>query len=60
MTLQAGSSALPPLEVVVMAAVLAMSSMTSLHSCVKESQRDVKLSRMRIKHTSPVTALHSQ
>jgi hypothetical protein len=35
MTLQAGSSALPPLEVVVMAAVFAISSITALQSCVK-------------------------
>jgi hypothetical protein len=36
-TLQAGSSALPPLDVVVMAAVFAMSSITSLHNCTDES-----------------------
>jgi hypothetical protein len=41
MTLQAGSSALPPLEVVVMAAVFAISSITSLHSYTNGGQRDV-------------------
>jgi hypothetical protein len=41
MTLQAGSSALPPLDVVVMAAVFAISSITSLHSYTNGGQRDV-------------------
>jgi hypothetical protein len=36
-TLQAGSSALPPLDVVVMAAVFAISSITALHSCREKS-----------------------
>jgi hypothetical protein len=40
MTLQAGSSALPPLDVVVMAAVFAISSITSLHSYTNGSQRE--------------------
>jgi hypothetical protein len=59
-TLQAGSSALPPLDVVVMAAVFAISSITSLHNCAEESQLDLIKFEMEENVTSPVIALHSQ